>query len=42
MISEGSWDWSNNAEDSALITGIKYMLQQKTDIINCNNNSQNY
>ncbi len=29
MISEGSWDtevWSNDAENSALITGINYVL----------------
>ncbi len=30
MISEGSWDtedWSNDAENFALITGIYYILQ---------------
>ncbi len=26
MISEGSEDWSNDAEKSALITGINYIL----------------
>ncbi len=31
MISEGSWDtedWSNDAENSALITEIHYILKQ--------------
>ncbi len=30
MISEGSWDtedWSNDAENSALVTGINYILK---------------
>ncbi len=27
MISEGSCDWSNVAENSALITGINYILK---------------
>ncbi len=27
MISEGSCDWSNDAENSALITGINYILK---------------
>jgi len=26
MISEGSYDWSNDARNSALITGINYIL----------------
>ncbi len=33
MISEGSWDtedWSNDAENSALITGINYILKYIT------------
>ncbi len=43
MISEGSRDTedcSNNAENSALITGINYILQYsriETGIWNCNN-----
>jgi len=44
MISEGSCDtedWSNDAENSALITGINYSLTyihiKKTVILNCNN-----
>ncbi len=27
VISEGSRDWSNDAENSALITGINYILK---------------
>ena len=41
MISEGSCDtedWSNDAENSALITGYKIYL----DILNCNNILQYY
>ncbi len=29
-------DWSNDAENSALITGINCILQKKTVILNCN------
>ncbi len=46
MISEGSCDtedWSNDAENSALITGINYILKYitidnslKQSILNCN------
>jgi len=42
MISEGSCDtedWSNDAENSALITGINYVLlyiQIENCILNCN------
>ncbi len=52
MISEGSCDtedWRNDAENSALITGINYILKYikienlfKIIILNCNNISQNY
>ncbi len=48
MISEGSCDtedWSNDAENSALITGINYILiklKKKTAILNCNNISDYY
>ncbi len=45
MISEGSCDtedWSNDAENSALITEINYILKYKTSILNCNNISQYY
>ncbi len=47
MISEGSCDtedWINDAENSALITGINYILKYikiKTVILNCNNISRN-
>ncbi len=47
MISEGSCDtedWSNDAENSALITGINYILKYikiETVILNCNNISRN-
>ncbi len=43
MISEGSCDtedWSNDAENSALITGINYILQYiqiENSYLNCNN-----
>ncbi len=40
-----SGDWSNDAENSDLITGINYILKYitiKTVILNCNNISQNY
>ncbi len=43
MISEGSCDtedWSNDAENSALITGINYFvlyIQMETAILNSNN-----
>ncbi len=43
MISEGSCDtedWSNDAENSALITGINYILNDKNS--SCNNFSQYY
>ncbi len=46
MISEGSCDtedWSKDAENTALITGINYILQYiaiKTVILYCNNISQ--
>ncbi len=49
MISERSRDtedWSNDAENSDLITEINciltYTFTQKTDILNCNNISQFY
>ncbi len=49
MISEGSCDtkdWSNDAENSALITGIYffniYIFKQKIVILNCNHISQYY
>ncbi len=48
MISEGSCDtedWSNDAENTALITGINYILKYikiENFILNCNNISQNY
>ncbi len=48
MISEGSCDtedWSNDAENSALITVINYNLmyiKYKTIILNCNIISQFY
>ncbi len=46
MISEGSCDtedWSNDAENSALITEINYNLKYiKTAIFNCSNISQYY
>ncbi len=48
MISEGSCDtedWSNDAENSALITGINYIfkyIKKKIFISNCNNISQYY
>jgi len=49
MISEGSCDtedWSNDDENSALITPINYTLlyifTKKTDVLNCNNISQYY
>ncbi len=48
MISEGSCDtedWSNDAENSALITGINYILkyiQIEKVHLNCNNISQYY
>jgi len=39
VISEGSCDtedWSNDAENSALITGINYTLKYiQTEIFNC-------
>ncbi len=48
MISEGSCDtedWSNDAENSGLVTGINYNLQYiQIDFffLNCNNISQYY
>ncbi len=48
MISEGTCDiedWSNDAENSALITAISYILQYidiGNAILNCNNTSQYY
>ncbi len=48
MISEGSCDtedWSNDAENSALITGINFILnhiQIKTVILNCKNIGSGY
>ncbi len=48
MISEGSCDtedWSNDAENSALLYRNKYILKHITieaAILNCNNISQNY
>jgi len=33
---------SNDAENSALITGINYILFRKTVILDCNNISQYY
>ncbi len=48
MISEGSCDtedWSNDAKNSALITGINYILQYiqiEDSILNCKNVSQYY
>ncbi len=48
MISEGSCDtedWSNDAENTALITEINYTLkyiQTEIVILNCNNISQFY
>ncbi len=44
MISEGpcdTEDWSNDAENSALITEISYILKYINVILNCNNISQN-
>ncbi len=48
MISEGprdTEDWSNDAENPALITGINYILKyikiKKMVILNCNNIWQN-
>ncbi len=47
MIFEGSCteDWSNDAENSALITGINYILKYikiEKHSLNCNNISQYY
>ncbi len=49
MISEGSCDtedWSNDAENSALITAINNILKQisieNSFFLNCNNISQYY